>query len=143
MQSTIRFLSLVVIVSSAFLLAGCGGTPNVKGTVSVRGKPLNTGTVTFRSGDFVCGATSQPDGSYAIRECPPGNYLVTVEVPNLKFASKPNAVPKSAEMPGKVVSNIPPAVVPVAIDSKYREPGLSGLSYTVSSENRNIDIDLQ
>ena len=143
MKSTARFLALAIALTGTLLLAGCGGQPAVKGTVSVRGKPLNAGTVTFRSGDFVRGATIQPDGSYALHECPPGQYKVTVEVPYMKFAADKKAVPKAAEMPGKTEGNDAPAVVPVAVDSRYRDVNQSGLSYAVSSDIRNIDIDLK
>jgi hypothetical protein len=143
MKSIVRLFSLAAIVAGSVVLTGCGGRPDVKGTVSVRGTKLNAGTVTFRSGDLVRGATIQPDGSFAIPECPPGQYKVTVEVPNLKFQKNPTAVPKAAPMPGKVESTDPPAAIPVAVDAKYRDADRSGLTYTVSSEVRNIDIELR
>jgi hypothetical protein len=143
MKFIVRIFSLATALAACFVLVGCGRQPAVKGKVSVRGAPLNKGTVTFRSGDLVRGATISGDGTYTIPECPPGQYKVTVEVPSYKFAPNNHAVPKSAEMPGKVVPQDPPSPPAVAIDAKYRDLNQSGLSFTISSDAQNIDIELK
>jgi hypothetical protein len=142
MKHMLRFASAALIVSACVVLVGCSRKPAVEGKISVRGTPLNAGTVTFRSGEVVRGATIRRDGTYEIPDCPPGKYTVTVEVPTFKFAKNSGAVPKAAPMPGKVEPS-DPTPPPVAVDARYRDATQSGLSFTVSPDNRNIDIELR
>lgn len=65
-------------------------TASITGKVTVQGKPLAEGTVTFTSpdpkGKTVAGAVNK-DGTFAIKDLPPGKYAVTVT------SKTPGAVP--------------------------------------------------
>lgn len=145
MLHTARFCkALLLIVCLAPL--GCRGRDGeVTGKVTYRGTPLTAGSVTFRSGELVRGASIQKDGTYTLQDCPAGDYKVAVVVPDLRFAPRPSGAPPipKTEMPGKAAAEESAAVAPVKIDARYKDVNTSGLSYKVGSGGQTIDIELK
>ena len=134
-----RLAILLVLPALAFsLLAGCGGKGlvSVTGTVTLDGKALDRGSVTFhpvKSGPLGVGKI-QPDGRYSIetgnqRGIAPGEYAVTV----VATADPPKGPPtKGPEVP-------PTPLTP----AKYGRPETSGLRYAVPAAGGKFDIPLQ
>jgi hypothetical protein len=122
--------------------AGCGGgSREVSGTVSYRGRPLASGTVLLLAGDGrpYNGAIG-PDGSFTIKDVPTGEARVAVtsfapadpERPSWAGAVLPAANGRMATLTG-IVSTIPP---------RYGDLGQSGLAVTVEEDTR-LDLDLE
>ena len=121
----------------ALALAGCGGSGlvTVKGKVTLDGKALTSGTVTFHPSGT--GATSygtlQSDGTFRVQSgteqgLAPGKYRVTV----MAMAASPTPGPGNVEV-------VPKSLVP----AKYTSPGTSGLEYTVPAGGGQFDIALK
>jgi hypothetical protein len=123
---------------ACLLLAGCSGGDlgaEVSGSVTLDGKPIGPGTVSFvpaaGDGNPAVG-TIQPDGSYFMKTSradglPPGKYRVAVTV---------YEATKSA--PGERSMTMPALVTP----SKYTKSDSSGLEYDVVPGSNSIDIAL-
>lgn len=89
----------------------------ISGKVTIQGKPLVEGTVTFTSPDpkgKTAAAAINKDGSFALKDLPPGKYVVSV----------------TSKTPG---------VVP----AKFGTPETSGLTYTAAAGMNQFDIDLK
>jgi hypothetical protein len=100
--ATIFFGTLV-----AALMFGCGpgvkdrGT--VKGKVTIGGKALNMGTVTFVTDDNRTGsATIKEDGSYEMHDAPVGECKISVSIalPSSGKMAAPGMMPPGGKMPG-------------------------------------------
>lgn len=126
----------LLLVAACYLMlaaAGCGGGhgASVTGRVTLDGKPLDTGTVTFHPEDE--GPTAyggiHPDGSYQVKTgtqqgLPPGEYRVTV----MASTEPPTDGPS---VPGEMIT--PP---------RYADPAQSGLRCTVERGANQYDIPL-
>ncbi len=149
-------------VFSAFAVSiGCGPEVRaravVNGKVSIDGKNLTTGMVTFSSKDnrFHGSAPIDANGSYTMNDAPVGEVTVQVAVqrPIAAMPGMPGAsgtAPKgmvmkspdgSMEMATVQAKKIDPSKV-VVIPEKYSNPSTSGLTYTVGSGNSTFDIKL-
>ena len=128
-----RFLTVVLLVT----VWGCGRTPtaHVTGTVTLDGKPLPTGTVTFYP--MTAGRPAYGEinaiGRYEMRigddsGMPPGEYQVAV------VANEPPIMPAGNGMPLPGKSLIPP---------HYGNVEESGLSYTAQADDQVHDIALE
>jgi hypothetical protein len=121
--------------------AGCGGASlaPVTGTVTLDGKPLERGTVTFlpvQDGQIGYGSI-QPDGRYTVetgtgaaraKGLATGEYRVAV----VATGDPPKTDPRGPEQP-------PPLLVP----AKYTQADTSGLRYTVAPAGGKFPIALQ
>ena len=124
-------------VCGALLLTiavGCGGKPAyVSGVVSIDGKPLDQGTISFSptTGGMRAAGKILEDGSYEIRTnrssgLEVGDYQVAV-VSREAIITSPDAPPT----PGKFF-----------VPNRYGRAKTSGLQYTVTKGSNQIDIDL-
>jgi hypothetical protein len=123
----IRACWLLILVP---LFIGCHRAPPIekertaaKGTVTLDGKPLPGGTITFRSvKDTMFRATVviQPDGTFLVADAPEGPVTVAIETESV-LALAPPLGPNDPK---------PKAYVP--IPAKYADEKTSGLSATVA-----------
>ena len=118
-------------------LAGCGGTydSSARGTVSLDGKSLPRGAVTFHpvSGGPAAYGMIGDDGHYSIQTgreegLPAGEYAVSVSANEVSAAQGTNGGPPP---PGK---SITPAW--------YRMKETSGLKFTVKPGKNEINLEL-
>ena len=145
-----------VLAGCLTAVAGCG--PNqqaravVKGQVSIDGKPLTYGNVTFRTKDGRNGsATIDPKGNYMMNDAPIGDVGVMVAVPRgttMKGMPSTTAAPpkglamKSPEgMQMTVAKTIDPSQI-VPIPDRYAVDDTSGLTYKVEPGEQTHDIKL-
>jgi hypothetical protein len=128
--------AVAIGLASLFLLAiGCGKAheSSISGTVTLDGKPLTTGVVSFyplKGGPMAYG-NIQSNGAYKIvtggtRGLPSGEYRVAV-VANETAANTPGV-----EMMGKRIT-----------PEKYATPEKSGLKFNVQPGGNRFDISLQ
>jgi hypothetical protein len=151
---------LLLLVGLLSASAGC--TPGyksrgtVKGQVTIGGKPLYAGTVTFTTADNRGGsATIDQSGNYVMGDAPVGDVKVTVTVPKVGGMvgmmggkagppKSPAGEMKDPNNPGQ--SGTPqPAIDPkkiVPIPDKYASADTSGLTYKVEKGEQTFDIKL-
>jgi hypothetical protein len=135
-------------------IAGCGGAEagQVSGKVTLNGRPLEAGKVTFydpdRPGRNVIGDIKQ-DGTYRVFACPTGNVKVTVQPLPPPARAKTAAAPaKEVYAPGSRGRVAPPAgkqpssLIP-AVNPKYSDPATTDLVCRVHSGPQTFDIDLK
>ena len=119
-------------------LAGCGGgsgTVPVRGTVTFKGKPVPSGTVTFIP-DVGPQATGEigPDGSYTLTTyktgdgAVPGSYKVVV----VAMQDTSDRLPEER-------ASLPPPIVP----TKYTSVATTDLTAQVKDGENTIDFDLK
>jgi hypothetical protein len=117
---------------------GCSPRAEVGGTVSLDGKRLSAGVVTFSpTGDGPTGyASIAADGSYAVQVggrngLPPGDYVVTVaaNVPRSE-GTQPGPGPYSD------------GITPLATPQKYADRAMSPLRATLVSGTQELRLDL-
>ncbi|WP_437229920.1 carboxypeptidase-like regulatory domain-containing protein [Planctomicrobium sp. SH661] len=120
----------VLLMSSMFLLQGCGGeraapTGIVTGTVTYEGKPVKSLVVELFSPELGVGSTgiSKEDGTFRID----GNLQVG------KYAATVRPRPP---YPGQPVEKIPP------IPKKYSAAKTSGFEVTVAAGENVLEIPL-
>ena len=104
----------------------------VSGTVSYKGQPLHSGILKFVGpGGAYSAASIQPGGKYIITDVIPGEVKVGVmESPSGSGSSS-----------GEKGSTPPPP--PVALPEKVREPEKSGLTYVVTPETKELNIEIK
>lgn len=116
------------------LLAGCGSSNlvSVTGEVTVDGKPLTSGVVTFhpKAAGPVGVANIQSDGSFTAKTgnatgIPPGDYVVTVVATEVEEPTPENPEPQ------------PKYLAP----EKYGDKSTSGLNYTIEG-GEHLKLDL-
>jgi hypothetical protein len=127
-------------MTMAFVLvvvAGCGGRQGeVSGTVTYGGKSLPSGTVTFLGKDKqVVGSSSITDGTYKIRQVPPGPVTITVSTPPSLGRGARGAALARKDMPAPLES--------IPIPPKYGNAEQSGLTYEVKPGAQDHPIDLK
>jgi len=118
--------------------AGCGnGLVGVTGQVTLAGKPLASGTVTFKhdTTGLVAYGSIDSAGRYQLktgdkRGLLPGAYQAAV-------MSYVDAPPSQENQPG------PPAVRPLSIPARYTRPETAGLKFEVSESGAICDIALE
>lgn len=131
----IRVWCVPVLV--AVLAAGCGGAKNekvreVRGTVSYKGRPLDSGTVrVVGANNEVAFAVVQTDGSFILTDVPPGEVKVGVIQGN-QPRNVGDSSGKKAGRPDKPL---------VVLPKKYHDPETSGFTTTVGPGTTRLDID--
>jgi len=140
-----QWAGYAIVVSSVLISSGCGsGGPTlgkVSGNITVAGKPLDAGTVTFVSTDGqrpnATGAIKS-GGSYSLQTVDPGDGAV---VGDYKVAiTDVDSTALNTALPGA-----PAAAPKSAIPSTYQDANKSGLTAKVErgSNTRNFDLKLQ
>jgi hypothetical protein len=142
MSRTASFGFLAFSLSAIALLNGCGGPPptaTVSGSVTIQGKSITFGMITFqsevknvpnpvRSGEI-------RNGKYSVAEVPVGP--TTVAIQSIPVDPKPGPSPK-----GSQPAEPPPAGPYVAIPTKYNAAATSGLTYDVTNGAQTKDFPL-
>jgi hypothetical protein len=151
-HSARAFGGLLLVGLLLALSAGCGknyktrGT--VKGKVTIDGKSLTTGTVTFTHKEDPGYSASAPigtDGVYHMPDAPVGPCNVTVKVGKLPMTGLKDMskAPVGPVMPGEkapTAGKIPKEVVP--IPDRYAEANTSGLTFEVQKGEQEHNITL-
>jgi hypothetical protein len=125
---TRRALSLV-----ALLAAGCGGTEqgSVRGTITVAGKPLSRGSITFLPGagdrDPVTAAVI--DGVYDTGLMPAGPARITIM--------------HSTHAPARAGGDLAAPADTPWVPARYHSPDTSGLAVIVRPGANTFDHDLK
>jgi hypothetical protein len=130
------------VVGTLFLalLSGCGGTGDVTGKVTYKGKPLVFGTVQFEASDkSLKQGRLERDGSYFLESVPVGEAKAAVNSPNpqggdfqpLHREGRPAPPPR------------PPVPGWFPIPAEYQDLSKPRLTYTIKSGQNTIDIELK
>jgi hypothetical protein len=147
-----------LLALSLLAAAGCGGRGSVSGKVRYKGELLPTGVIVFygqaEKNSVVKGYIR--DGAYNVEGVPAGPVKITVQTIDTKVAKSgaPSFGPKGkqGDMPNPLegmqvnppeAGDAPPPGKYVPIPARYSDPEKSGLVYTVSRGNQDIDLDLQ
>jgi hypothetical protein len=131
-----RLCLLALIV---FFLSGCGRTHEtlypVVGRVTFQGRPVAAGIIRFSNPKIGIDtlADLRPDGTYEVVRAhgpglPAGKYRVAILPPRVDMPLGATRPPPSPEC-----SNIP---------NKYRDPTTSGLTHTVTPDNKDFDVNM-
>ncbi|HYH69573.1 MAG TPA: hypothetical protein VD866_33060 [Urbifossiella sp.] len=126
----------VPLLAAVFAL-GCGGAEGervreVRGTVTYKGQPLQSGTVrVVGANNEVAFAVVHKDGSFILTDVPPGEVKVGVIQGN-EPRNVGDSSGKKAERPGKPV---------VVLPKKFHDPETSGFTTTVAPDTTRLDID--
>ena len=123
------------------ILTGCGRSDGprlgqVSGTVTLNGKPVSNGVVTFMSEEgFGASAPLNAEGNYTLRSqygvgIPLGNYKVIVAPPS---AQAQDLAAPSGQPTAQTASEIP---------KKYHEFATSGFEFKIERGKQEFDLDL-
>lgn len=120
------FLAALVIAA----LSGCADTVTkkvtIKGTIAYKGEPLSSGLLQLVGPEGAYSASPiRPDGTFMITDVVQGELKVGVQ-----------EMPRGSKSTGTKSA-------PVALPEKYRDPQTSGVTYTITSETRDLHIDLK
>jgi hypothetical protein len=154
-----RRSGLWVIVAAAGLViaGGCGSggysgpTGTVRGTVTINGQPVPSGTgVAFLSDDgFTASGQVGPDGSYQLSSAGSGNqipavaYKVMVSAPVTGGVSADDADYEAMMEASASGAGQPAPAAQAAVPPKYNSTATSGLSFTVTAGENTINIELE
>lgn len=130
--------SWAVLLVAPLVAAGCSQRAEVGGTVTLDGRPLSAGVVTFcPTGDGPSGyAAIGPDGRYVVQVgsrngLPPGQYVVTVAA---------NVPPAEGSQPGP--GQYSDGITPLATPQVYADREQSPLRATLVSGSQELKLDL-
>lgn len=153
MHQTARFGRVVAVclyLCGILAAAGCSsGKGVVSGKVLYQAKPVRGGTVAFvPAGGGVMSSPIEEDGSYTIRDVPPGKAKITVETDSFRPIAVPGG-PRggSPEFMKKMME--PQTADPqrakryVRIPAQYSDPDKSKLTCVVKSGKQEHDIELK
>jgi hypothetical protein len=137
-----RFAPALALAATCFFATGCSeSTGTVSGTITVNGKPLPAGLITFESqvGKHDAFSAAIKDGKYETAPIPAGDCKITVihstvAGPGGSGGGNDLAPPK----PGAGGKTGPAIEVP----SKYQRSDTSGLEFKVKSGPNTFDKDL-
>jgi hypothetical protein len=147
-----RVLAAAFCLCGILLAVGCSGKGVVSGKVQYKGKPVLGGSVSLIPATG--GAMSSPieeDGSYTIRDVPPGTAKITVETESFRPPVPPRGVPgvsseymkKSLEQMNPGMNDPQRAKRYVQIPAEYSDPDKSNLTCTVKGGKQEHNIDLK
>jgi hypothetical protein len=157
MKPLSRSMVVVTGLLNLLLLSGCGlgagAHARVKGKVTLDGKTVPTGTISFFGPDKRVASTQiQSDGSYDIPDAPVGENTITVETPDpskmmgpmgpVGQGTRPPGVGMPADKdPGKGgLITSPDKIVPVP--PIYHKAETSPIKYTVQKTDQEYDVKL-
>jgi hypothetical protein len=133
------------LIPVLFALAGCGGSglATVEGKVTVDGRPVSGGRVTFRSADGKSTVLAKIalDGSYRAVDVPCDAMKVAVA-----GLDKFERIRLQRGVKGKRTSDSEARAAAIEsspkIPEKYKDPDASGLTFTVKSGTNPYDIEI-
>jgi hypothetical protein len=127
---TAAVIAVIGIVAAIgfFTLGGSDPSTIVVGTVKYQDKPLTSGTISFIGENSISQASIGRDGAFRITDAPLGQVKVTVRNRSTSLKKQ-----KGEKIKWEVKSLIP---------TKYNDPELSGLKYTISTGRQEIHIEL-
>jgi hypothetical protein len=124
-------LGLVAVAVVA--VAGCDKSvkkATIHGTVTYKGQPLRSGFLKFVGPDGTpAGAPIKSDGTFIVTDVVPGEVKVGVV-----------ATPQGSGGPG---ASQEPKSAPVDLPVKYQDPETSGLKYTITSDTKELAIEIK
>jgi hypothetical protein len=132
-----------------FLLAllgivGCAGKGDVSGKVTVNGKPVVAGSVTFVASDQLAYQSEiMADGSYRVSKVPVGPAKIGVASPK---PGQPLSAREKAILGDRVQEPTKATVDPKTwfpIPAEYEDFHKSGITLTVKSGNNEFNIELK
>ena len=126
---------------------------DVKGTVTLDGKPVPSGFVTFvYDNGQKAGAEIGDDGTYWMVKPPKGDAKVTIESiqppadsqPGLPAPSTDSVLPKDAEEKAKSSPQPRAGKKPtyMALPEKYKNPKTCGFTISVTGSSQSLDLPL-
>jgi hypothetical protein len=132
--------------SLLILLTAFGCVPGVekgqvRGKVFFRDRMLESGTVRFIGPDGKPSwSVIGPDGTYQVSDVAPGTATITV----VSHGRVPKGFKAVHQPPGKPpgIEPIGPEEKPIAIPSRYGQPGSSELRFTVQPGKQKYDVKL-
>lgn len=141
----LRAISVALTCLMSLLLAGCGGSSDVKpianlvpcqGTVTLDGKPLEQGTIFFAPVD-------EKTGQSAVGAIKAGNFDVstTVSAPGVvagKYKVRIDSYEIVQLKPGEMSTTLPPSLIP----ARYNNIATSGLEVEVAKGMPPIKLEL-
>ncbi|HEY1192426.1 MAG TPA: hypothetical protein VGE74_32685 [Gemmata sp.] len=142
-KNLLRLLAL----STGIALLGCGTkapeekTATVTGKVTLTGKPLPGGTITFRStaaAHRVGFGEIKPDGTYEAKNVPQGECKVSVTNIHLKPVDKATGTPSTDGYQGP-----PPGAKYVPIPDKYTSEATTPLTASITSDPATYNAELK
>ena len=144
-----RIASFSIVTCIVLVASGCGASKgDLSGTVKSKGVLLKKGQIMAQSssGLVVAGDIGE-DGTYVIYGIPTGTAKIAVSVQSdeaVEYFKKMSAGARGGQKDGKAV-NVAPKENPnsSAIDQKYSDFALSGLTAPISSGKNKFDIDLK
>lgn len=122
----------MILVAAFIVFAGCGSKPQptstISGKVTLNGKPVTLGSVSFYDAAKGTGADAPigADGSFSVTKVPLGDYQVSVMPPQLG--------PEDPMTPE--VKNYP-------VPAKFRNGSTSGITCKVDKEKVDLPIDIK
>jgi hypothetical protein len=123
---------LVVAAVAVTAVAGCNnGVKKVTfhGTVKYDGQPLQSGQIRFVGPDGTpAGATIKSDGTFEVTDVVPGEVRVGI-----------TPTPRGSGGPGVPAQS---RSEPLELPSKYQDPETSDLKYTITSDTKELSIDI-
>ncbi len=129
-----------VLTLSILVFVGCGGSSETKvtGTVTYKGKPLNSGYVLlkFENNNEVNGQILG-DGTFEIYTTDRGKALIAVGSPKIE------PVKETRGGPPVDTSKLPDPAKWVEIPAKYADPATSSKEVTIKSGINTVNIDLE
>jgi hypothetical protein len=146
-----RFLEAASwLAATGLLLAavGCGktaesGTVDVKGIVTLDGKPVDKASVAFIGKEGARLATAQTDGAgkFTIRAAE-GKNVVTVAKASANPAPAPAPSDGPSLMPTQGEYQVMLEKVKNDFPSKYGDPKTSGISFDISEKTKDVEVVL-
>lgn len=140
------------LLLTLFAALGCGGgVGDVTGTVTYKGKPLDGGSIQYRSGGKTVAAEISKDGKYSVAGVPAGSASIVVSYVDPKATDHFRAVSANSKQAGAGRTGADPALKAAAgdpsqfnkIPDKYSDFNGSGLTFEVKKGPNTNDVDLK
>jgi hypothetical protein len=142
---------------AAALLAGCGPglpeTSEIRGRVTIDGRPVTAGRVVFLAADDSNSAAADlaADGTYIALAAPAGDVKVAVQVQHARLAPARGAPPpapadgggdSAGHVPAEYAGGMKPNPLYVPVPARYESTETSGLTASVRPRRHTHDIEL-
>jgi hypothetical protein len=139
-------LGIVALAASVMpIICGCSGTGTVSGVVTCDGEKLQYGTVLFMTEGGARSSEIASDGTYVMRDVPPGLARISISCVDPKFMNTgindSNAAKKEKKKPplGTSFSAEEYSKIPL----RYNNPDSSELTLEVKGGNQTFDLILK
>jgi hypothetical protein len=141
---SVRAAQAGLVALVCWAISGCGGrtTATVTGTVTLDGKPVPAGTVSFFASDQdPVSVPISSDGTYTATDVPTGPVKVAVLTP----LAPSERVAGATQMKRRFGRGkpMPSTINVVSVPTKYSDPARSGLGLDVNAGSQPYDIKLK